>query len=74
MSVSRWVSDPAVRTDGVPSPETPPSIDSNRFWITFGDSTFPPPDSATLIACSRSSGVASFSMYPAAPSASARRT
>ena len=40
----------------------PPSISSNRFWITRGDSTFPPPESATRIACSRSSGVASLSM------------
>ena len=74
ISVSRCVSDPAVRTDGDPSPAVPPSMDSNRFWITFGERTLPPPDRATLIACSRSSGVASFSMYPAAPSASARRT
>ena len=37
------------------------SWSSNRFWITRGLSTLPLPDIATLIACARSSGVASFS-------------
>ena len=36
------------------------SWSSNRFWITRGLSTLPLPDRATLIACDRSSGVASF--------------
>ena len=38
------------------------SKEGEPYWITRGDSTFPPPESATRIACSRSSGVASLSM------------
>src|SRR2546426_12266866 len=45
------------------------STSSNRFWMTRGDNTFPPPEIATLMARARSSGVASFTRYPAAPSA-----
>src|SRR3972149_1404238 len=63
MSVSRWVSEPVVRRGASPlSPAVPPLVPSNRFWITLGESTLPPPDIATLIACSRASGVASFNM------------
>jgi hypothetical protein len=61
MSVSRCVRLVDGRLcDSLRSPP-PTSMASNRFWMTLGDRTFPPPEIATLMACSRSSGVASFS-------------